>query len=84
MRCLAHAFNACEAVFVRHLLAADAAEVVEEGLLVWLARFDVVHHHAVQVGQLGKYLAQELRPVIRAQSLQYSWSRLIFSSARGR
>jgi hypothetical protein len=62
--------RASEEVLIEHLLAIGAVESLDVGVLVRLARLDVLDRHAGLLGLLDEDLAQELRAVVRAQHLR--------------
>lgn len=55
---------------VGHLVAVAAVEAFDVGVLVWLARLDVVDHHAVRFAPRGEHLAQELGAIVSAQHVR--------------
>lgn len=67
---LAHVVEAREQVAVEHFLAEGAVEAFDVGVLVGLARLDVLDGHAVGLGPLHESLAQEFRSIVGAQHLR--------------
>jgi hypothetical protein len=57
-------------MLVQHLLAKRPVEAFDVGVLVAVARLDVLDRHCVGLGPLHEDLSQELRPVIRPQHLR--------------
>lgn len=56
--------EAGEQVQVEHLLAIAAIKALDVGVLVRLARLDILDQHAVGLGPAGEGLTEELRAVV--------------------
>lgn len=67
---LADVREAPEGVLVEHFLPERAVEPLDVGVLVGLARLDVLDRHALALGPLGEGLAQELGAVVGSQHLR--------------
>ena len=57
-------------VLIEDFLTEGAVEAFDVGVLVRLARLDVLDGHGVGLGPLHERFAQELRAVVRAQHLR--------------
>src|SRR5690606_13489652 len=69
-RCLTDLLKAGEQMHVQHFLAEGPVEAFDEGVLVWLARLDVLDGYAIGFEPLDKGLAQKLRAVVAANDLR--------------
>lgn len=64
----AHIVEAGEEIQVEHFLAERAIEALNEGILIWLSRLDVLQCDAIRLEPAGERFAQELVAVVPVEA----------------